>query len=79
MLGHHIYLRPENAKEVMEKSLASHEEHIAQEARSKAFHDCTEYWKKEITNIHEAGGPNVYQLSKIMKLFHIKTNEGDDK
>lgn len=73
--GNHVVLTAKNAQETIELALA----HIAADerdkARSKAFEDCTAYWRTEIEKIHAFGAPPRAQLSKILSLFHIEVRE----
>jgi hypothetical protein len=77
MLGQHIYVNGDNARETIETALEHLEEKIKDEARSKAFKDCTEMWGKEIARIHDAGGPPRAQLSRILKMFSVPVKDDE--
>jgi len=70
--GKHVYLTDIGAKEVMELALKQHEGHIAQQARTKAFADCTKMWQQEIEKIIDEEGLKTVQLTRILELFGVK-------
>ncbi|MFB5761123.1 hypothetical protein [Paenibacillus medicaginis] len=73
--GNHVFLMVENAQETIELAINHIVEDARQKARSKAFDDCTTYWKAEIEKIHAFGAPPRAQLSKILALFRIEVRE----
>lgn len=73
--GNHVHLTAENAQETIELAIAHIREAASDEARSKAFKDCTAYWKSEVEKIHAFGAPPRAQLSKILALFNIEVRE----
>ncbi|MEC0237811.1 hypothetical protein P4H71_26185 [Paenibacillus kribbensis] len=73
--GNHVFLTTENAQETIELAINHIEEDARHKARSKAFEDCTAYWRTEIEKIHAFGGPPRAQLSRILNLFEIEVRE----
>jgi hypothetical protein len=76
----HVYLTAKNAKQTIDDALSIIIADERQSARSEAFEDCTNYWKKEIQCIVYLGAPATTQLSKIKSLFGIEMgdNHGND-
>lgn len=77
MRGKHFYVTGANAMEVIEAALDQREEMIKEEARSKAFKDCTIMWANEIKKINDAGGTQEEKLSRIMHMFSVG-KDGED-
>ncbi|RGL39130.1 hypothetical protein DXC69_03835 [Paenibacillus polymyxa] len=73
--GNHVFLTAESAQETIELAITHIVEDARHKARSKAFEDCTAYWKTEIEKIHAFGAPPRAQLSKILELFNIEVRE----
>ncbi|EHS59421.1 hypothetical protein [Paenibacillus sp. Aloe-11] len=73
--GNHVFLTAESAQETIELAITHIADEARRKARSKAFEDCTAYWKAEIEKIHNFGGPPRAQLSRILNLFKIEVRE----
>lgn len=75
MAGNHIYLTEDNAEETLERCLMYLKSKTSQEARTKAFDDCTNYWKTEIENIINSDYANETKVNKIRTLFSVEHSD----
>jgi hypothetical protein len=73
----HIYLSESNAEELLPNVVELMKNKVAQESRVKAFEDCTQYWKEQVTIILRENSPSMAKVSRIRQMFGIEY-EGDE-
>lgn len=70
-MGKNIYLHEGNAEETLKEVVDLIKDKTSQESRTKAFEDCTQYWKESIEKVMNDGTPNGVKLSQIRTMFNI--------
>lgn len=69
--GKHVFISGSSAENAIETSIEYIKQKASSDARSKAFEDCTNYWKKAVEEVVNSDVPNGAKVSRIRKVLSI--------
>ncbi|NRD80315.1 hypothetical protein HPT25_23620 [Bacillus sp. BRMEA1] len=71
-MGKHVYLDTHNAEELLPDVIGLLKSKVAQDSRTKAFKDCTDYWTERVQEIINSDYANETKVEKIRTMFRIE-------
>lgn len=69
--GKHVFVSKDSAEEVIQTSIEYIKQKASDDARSKAWDDCSEYWRKVVAEIVNDNCPSGAKVSRIRTRFRV--------